>query len=352
MRIATAANLLLLAGSTAIAAIVEQRGNTCTVSPGGGAKTRKRAASLAEPQPPAVRTPSADDPKIVLDHFPRPVPGSAAARHYDRKAAAELPAEVSMPEDQPAYNTRDVDEYEAGAADDDTPEILDAFKKCGHDGSIVFTEGTFNLRQVMNTTDLRNCDISIYGKFVWSADNIQYWLSHSFSVTYAGRSTAWLFGGVNVSMRGYGKALFDGNGQTWIDQNRGAGNQNGRPISLAIWHGTNIYIDGITWRMAQFWHTFIAHSQNVTMTNLDMKTLSANSNSAVNTDGTDTWNSRDIVISNWTVSCGDVSLSVSSSSSSPSTAYPSAAPPSRPRLTSSRTASPSRATAPTCTCPT
>ncbi len=58
----------------------------------------------------------------------------------------------------------------------------------------------------MNTTDLRNCDISIYGKFVWSADNIQYWLSHSFSVTYAGRSTAWLFGGTNVSMRGYGKA--------------------------------------------------------------------------------------------------------------------------------------------------
>ncbi len=37
------------------------------------------------------------------------------------------------------------------------------------------------------------------------------------------------------------------------------------------------------------------------MTNLDMNTLSANSNSAVNTDGTDTWNSRDIVISNWTV---------------------------------------------------
>ncbi len=58
--------------------------------------------------------------------------------------------------------------------------------------------------------------------------------------------------------------------------------------------------------MAQFWHTFVAHSQNVTMTNLDMKTLSANSNSAVNTDGTDTWNSKDIVISNWTVSCGDV----------------------------------------------
>jgi polygalacturonase len=196
---------------------------------------------------------------------------------------------------------------DVAATVDDTPQILEAFKKCGKDGTIIFTEGTFNIRQVMNTTDLQNCDISIYGKFVWSADNIQYWLRSTYGVTYAGRSTAWLFGGRNVSMRGYGKALFDGNGQVWIDQNRGNSNQNGRPISLTVWKGTNIYIDGITWRQSQFWHTFIAHSQNVTMTNLDMNTTSNSQWSAVNTDGTDTWNSKDIVISNWTVTCGDVS---------------------------------------------
>ena len=58
--------------------------------------------------------------------------------------------------------------------------------------------------------------------------------------------------------------------------------------------------------MAQFWHTFVAHSQNVTMTNLDMNTFSTSGQSSVNTDGTNTWNSRDITISNWTVKCGDV----------------------------------------------
>ena len=61
----------------------------------------------------------------------------------------------------------------------------------------------------MDTTGLRNCDISIYGKVVWST-NIQYWLAHSISATYAGRSAAWLFGGTNITMRGYGKALFNG----------------------------------------------------------------------------------------------------------------------------------------------
>lgn len=82
---------------------------------------------------------------------------------------------------------------------------------------------------------------------------MQYWLSHSISVVYAGRSTAWRVGGTNISMRGYGKALFDGNGQTWYDENKNAGNQNGRPISLTLWNAKNVLVDGITWRQSQFW---------------------------------------------------------------------------------------------------
>lgn len=43
------------------------------------------------------------------------------------------------------------------------------------------------------------------------------------------------------------------------------------------------------------------------MTNMDMNATSDSQWKTVNTDGTDTWNSKDIVISNWSVSCGDVS---------------------------------------------
>lgn len=135
---------------------------------------------------------------------------------------------------------------------DDTPQILDAFKQCGTDGKVVLTEGLFNIGQVMRTTDLNNCDIEIHGTLKWSSD-IQYWLRNSISVTYAGRSTAWQLGGVNISLRGFGKALFDGNGQLWYDQNRNQGNQNGRPISLTLWHAKNVLVDGITWRQSQFW---------------------------------------------------------------------------------------------------
>src|SRR6186713_1527523 len=130
---------------------------------------------------------------------------------------------------------------------DDTPQILDAFKQCGQGGSINFTSGTYSINKVMDTTNLRNVDISIYGKWVWSTD-VQYWLRNSISVTYAGRSTAWRIGGENITLRGHGRALFDGNGQTWYDQNRNQGNQNGRPISLTLWYARNMVVDGITWR--------------------------------------------------------------------------------------------------------
>jgi galacturan 1,4-alpha-galacturonidase len=42
------------------------------------------------------------------------------------------------------------------------------------------------------------------------------------------------------------------------------------------------------------------------MTNLDMNATSNSQWSTVNTDGFDSWNSKDIVIKNWVVTCGDV----------------------------------------------
>lgn len=44
------------------------------------------------------------------------------------------------------------------------------------------------------------------------------------------------------------------------------------------------------------------------MTNLDMNATSTSQWNTVNTDGFDSWNSKDIVIKNWKVKCGDVSL--------------------------------------------
>ncbi|KAI0381790.1 glycoside hydrolase family 28 protein [Hypomontagnella monticulosa] len=200
-----------------------------------------------------------------------------------------------------------------GKEPDDTPQILDAFKQCGTNGKVVLSEGMFHIGQVMDLKNLNNVDLEIHGTLRWSSD-IQYWLRNSIGVEYAQRSTAWRIGGQDIRIRGFGKALFDGQGQLWYDQNRGNSNQMGRPISLTLWHAKNVLIDGITWRQAQFWHTFVAYSENITMTNLDMNATSNSQWSTVNTDGTDTWNSKDVFIKNWTVTCGDDCIAVKGNS--------------------------------------
>ncbi|KAI0600452.1 glycoside hydrolase family 28 protein [Biscogniauxia sp. FL1348] len=201
-----------------------------------------------------------------------------------------------------------------GDGGDDTGQILAAFGACGQDGTVVLTEGEFNVGRVMETTGLRNVDVEVHGTLRWSGD-VAYWLRSSLPVEFAGRSTAWKLGGDGIRLRGFGRATFDGNGQLWYDQNRNQGNQVGRPISLTLWHATNVLVDGISWRQSQFWHTFVAYSENVTMTNLDMNSTSNSQWSTVNTDGVDTWNSKNVYISNWTVTCGDDCISMKGNSS-------------------------------------
>jgi hypothetical protein len=50
-----------------------------------------------------------------------------------------------------------------GAGVDDSPAILDAFRKCGHNGHIIFQNTTYHIERVMNTTGLVNCVVDIKG---------------------------------------------------------------------------------------------------------------------------------------------------------------------------------------------
>jgi len=104
-------------------------------------------------------------------------------------------------------------------------------------------------------------------------------------VTYASLYTGWKLGGTDIALRGHGQAQFDGNGQVLMDESRDGSNRCGRPINLTIWRATNVPVGGIIWRQSQFWHTFVACSKNITMTNLDMNTTSSSRWPAVNTDG-------------------------------------------------------------------
>lgn len=49
------------------------------------------------------------------------------------------------------------------AAVDDAPAIYDAFHECGQNGRVVFSNTTYYINSVMNTSHLHNCEIDIYG---------------------------------------------------------------------------------------------------------------------------------------------------------------------------------------------
>jgi galacturan 1,4-alpha-galacturonidase len=191
---------------------------------------------------------------------------------------------------------------------DDVPSILQAFNLCGTNGTIIFTNNKFYINQVMNTTNLLNCEVILEGELYFS-DNIPYWLSNSIGVVFQSQSTAWLFGGTNINFLGQGGRIY-GNGQAWYNENKDNSNQPGRPITITFYNSTNLYVDGLTIIQQQFWATFISHCQNVTMNNIFINATSNDEYLTYNTDGVDTWNSHDLVMENWTVTTGDDCMAV------------------------------------------
>ncbi len=188
---------LLAVLSSAAQAAIYVSGSTCTVTPlsaGGNAAVARSIGTLLlterdidaalddgtleggggtieEPLFESIEADITDwDPEPLRPVIPGGAPG--AMGHYPRP----IPTPGSKPPAQrvPRASARRVEPRDPYASIDDTPQILQAFRTCGKDGRIVFTEGTYNLRQVMNTTDLSNCDIEIHGKWIWSGDNIQY----------------------------------------------------------------------------------------------------------------------------------------------------------------------------------
>lgn len=111
---------------------------------------------------------------------------------------------------------------------DSAPAIIDAFKRCGHNGEshrgkVVFKNETYTVKSVMNTTGLSNVDVDLQGTLLWD-QNIPYWLNNSLPVGYQNQSSAWLFGGDNITWEGHGVGTLDGNGQVWYDFVNGTNN--------------------------------------------------------------------------------------------------------------------------------
>lgn len=86
----------------------------------------------------------------------------------------------------------------------------------------------------------------------WSK-NISYWLGASLDVGYQNQSTAWILGGDNIQINGFGHGTLDGNGQTWYDFVKGASNYPRRPHGITFNGLTNSRVTGLRLVQSQMW---------------------------------------------------------------------------------------------------
>ncbi|KAJ5439353.1 polygalacturonase, partial [Penicillium daleae] len=189
---------------------------------------------------------------------------------------------------------------------DDAPDIRRAFDKCGTDGNVIFENTTYHVNSVLNTTNLFNCQVDIYGTLrvrfgEWSNDT-SYWLNHSMPTGYQNMSTVWFLGGRYVNVQGHGYGTFNGNGQAWYDLVKGQSNYPGtqcqdqgwhvladlyldRPMVLTIWDTKDSVFEGIRFLQAQMWTVTIRYLERVMLQDIYVNNTSGNKNPARNTDG-------------------------------------------------------------------
>lgn len=146
---------------------------------------------------------------------------------------------------------------------DSAPAIIQAFEQCGRNddeasrGQVVFTNQTYTVKSVMNTTGLRNVDIDLRGTLLWDT-NIDYWLNNSLPVGYQNQSSVWLFGGEGIRWDGHGYGTLDGNGQVWYDFINGTNNYPGRPHQITITGTKDGVFGGIRFVQSQMWYVTVA----------------------------------------------------------------------------------------------
>jgi len=161
---------------------------------------------------------------------------------------------------------------------------------------------------------LNNVIVHLYGTLLWGTDT-GYWRNNSLQLGYQNQTTAWIFGGNNITFMGHGYGTFDGNGQIWYDLAQNESNMPGRPIGFTIANTTNSVFSGIRFVQSQFWSTAITHCENLLLEDIYVNSTSTSRWGTSNTDGTDTFYSNNITFRRWSVTNGDDSIAPKANSS-------------------------------------
>ncbi|RAQ72484.1 galacturan 1 [Aspergillus flavus] len=189
-----------------------------------------------------------------------------------------------------------------GNQTDDVPRLLQAFRKCGNGGTIVFREDqSYWIASRLNPI-LSDVTIEWRGKWTFS-DDLDYWRNHFYPVAFQNHAAGFVITGRNITIDGYGTGGIDGNGNVWYTAEAG-NTQPGRSMPFVFWNVSDVHVDNFYVKDPQLWALNIMNGTNMQFNNITCNATAVDApygeNWVQNTDG-----SYDIDIHNVTCRGGN-----------------------------------------------
>ncbi|KAJ5911459.1 galacturan 1-4-alpha-galacturonidase C [Penicillium subrubescens] len=199
-----------------------------------------------------------------------------------------------------------------GHQKDDVPNILKAFKECGHGGTVIFPEDQSYWIATRLNPVINDVVIEWRGKWTFS-DDLDYWRNNSYPIAFQNHHAGFVITGHNIKIDGYGTGGIDGNGNVWYTAEQGT-TLPGRPMPFVFWNVSDVSVDNFYVKDPQLWSLNIMNGTNMRFNNIYCNATAVNApygkNWVQNTDGFDTMDVNNVELTNFVYQGGDDCIAI------------------------------------------
>ncbi|KIN00399.1 glycoside hydrolase family 28 protein [Oidiodendron maius Zn] len=195
---------------------------------------------------------------------------------------------------------------------DDTPQILRAFQQCNHGGTVVFPEGdNYWIGTKLNPIIY---DVTVDWKGVWTlSDDLDYWRNNSYPIAFQNHHAGFIITGERIHINGYNTGGINGNGNAWYDAEEG-NTQPGRPMPFVFWNVSDVFVEHFSVKDPPLWSLNIMNGTHMWFDDILNNATAVNapfgSNWVQNTDGFDTMDAYNIMLTNMYYQGGDDCIAI------------------------------------------
>ncbi|PMD62942.1 glycoside hydrolase family 28 protein [Hyaloscypha bicolor E] len=199
-----------------------------------------------------------------------------------------------------------------GNRKDDTRQILDAFKDCNNGGTVVFPEGqNYWIATKLNPVI---SDVTVEWKEVMQlSDDLSYWRNNSYPIAFQNHHAGFIITGERIHINGYGTGGIYGNGNAWYNAEE-ANTQPGRPMPFVFWNVSDVFVEHFYVKDPPLWSLNIMNGKNMWFDDILCNATAVNApfgtNWVQNTDGFDTMDAYNVMLTNMVYQGGDDCIAI------------------------------------------